>query len=301
MAGVSVNATNVPIYNESLKERIEQITNLPTLPQVVSRLISIVNNPATSFSDVAFVVGQDLSLSAKVLRMANSAFYGMPRTIGTVANAVAILGLKVISTLVVSLTVFDMFPRESKRILFDRKAFWVHCLGCGIIARLFCVQLPKVVLFDAEEAFCAGLLHDIGKVVMEQYLHDDFHRALRTAARKGIPMIEAEQKVLGFTHTEVAAWLISRWGLPPELMTPIVYHHDPFAAPDNQDIAMLCHLADNVCYEMGLSLAPEYAKPPLDARCAEHLMLSERFIASVKEQVPEELKKTEVFYEIAQS
>ncbi|MDD5673152.1 MAG: HDOD domain-containing protein [Chitinivibrionales bacterium] len=289
-----------PLENAELRERIEHITNLPTLPQVATRLISIINKPSTSFSDVAFVVGQDMALSAKILRMANSAFYGVPRTVSTVQNAVAILGLKVITTLVVSLTVFDLFPKESKKLLFDRKAFWYHCLGCGLIAKLYCNALPKVVLFDAEEAFCAGLLHDIGKVVMEQYLHADFHKALRHAAKNHLPLYESEKEILGFTHTDVGAWLIGPWGLPLELSAPIAYHHEPESSPDNLDIVALVHFADYTSYEMNLCLDPAYGKPTVNSACVKYLMLADRQVAQIKEQIPAELKKMDVFYTIAE-
>ena len=131
-----------------LRERIKGITNLPTLPQVASRLMAVINNPATSSSDVAFIVGQDLSLSAKVLRLANSAFYGMPRSITNINNAVVILGLRVINTMVLSLTVFDMFPGDRKSALFNRQAFWRHSLGCGVIAKMMAARMKRFTLID---------------------------------------------------------------------------------------------------------------------------------------------------------
>lgn len=286
--------------SEQFRDKIEHFTNLPTLPLVASRLMQIINDPATSASDVAFIVGQDLSLSAKVLRLSNSAFYGIPHSITSIKNAVVILGLKVINTMVLSLTVFDMFPDDKNRSsLFNRKAFWLHSLSCGLIAKYLSSRMRKVVLFDPEEAFCAGLLHDIGKVVMEQYLHEDFHTALDYAVKNAIPIHEAEQHLLGYNHTNVAAWLTGSWGLPAEIRQSLIHHHSPAESIECQDIVTLSHLADWLCYETGMVLDPEYQKPTLDEQSVERLKLAEADIAAIKEALPSELEKTSIFYSAA--
>jgi HD-like signal output (HDOD) protein len=284
---------------QELQERIGQITNLPTLPQVATRLMKIVNDPVTGSTDVAFLVGQDLSLSAKVLRLANSAFYGMPRTITNINNAVVILGLRVINTMVLSLTVFDMFPDDKKKALFNRTAFWRHSLGCGLICKLLASRTRKFVLFDPEEAFCAGLLHDIGRVAMEQYLHDEFRSALSHAVKKSVPLYEAERAVLGYSHTEVADWLTAGWDLPAELHAPLVYHHNPSEISQCADAVALCHYADFLCYQNGLSMDAQLAPPILDKKAVESLRLNSADVEYVKSVLPDEMKKMEVFFDIA--
>ena len=284
---------------EQLKDRIQHFANLPTLPQVATRLMNMINNPLTSASDVAFIVGQDLSLSAKVLRLANSAFYGIPRTITSINNAVVILGLKVINTMVLSLTVFDMFP-EDRRIaaLFNRKAFWLHSLSCGLIAKFLATRIRKVVLFDPEEAFCAGLLHDIGKVVMEQYLHDDFHLALEFAAGNKIPIHQAESCQLGYAHTDIAEWLTENWSLPSEIRLSLIFHHDPASSIQCRDIVSLCHLADWLCYETGMVIDGDFQPPHLQEDCIKLLKLQPQDIDAIKELLPSELEKTSIFFDV---
>ena len=285
---------------EQLKDKFKHFANLPTLPQVALRLMSIINNPLTSSSDVAFVVGQDLSLSAKVLRLANSAFYGIPRSITNINNAVVILGLKVINTMVLSLTVFDMFPEDNRTIpLFNRKAFWIHSLSCGLIAKYLASRIRKVILFDPEEAFCAGLLHDIGKVVMEQYLHDDFHQALEYAAQQKKPIYQAEKEILGYTHTDIAEWLTESWCLPSEIQLSLIHHHVPENALQCRDIISLCHLADWLCYETGMVIDTNYKAPELQQNCISLLKLPIHDIETIKEILPSELEKTSIFYNIA--
>lgn len=286
--------------SEELKDKLAHFSNLPTLPQVATRLMGMINNPLTSATDVAFVVGQDLSLSAKVLRLANSAFYGIPRSITSIHSAIVILGLKVINTMVLSLTVFDMFPDNTeKSARFDRKAFWLHSLSCGLIAKFLAAKIKKVVLFDPEEAFCAGLLHDIGKVVMEQYLHEEFHKALDFATRNQLNIYEAEQKLLGYTHTDIAEYLTETWNLPNEIRQTLMYHHNPEASPQYYDIVALCHIADCLCYETGIVIEEGFTPPVLDTRTVERLKLRPEDMDLIKTIIPSELEKISIFFNIA--
>jgi HD-like signal output (HDOD) protein len=288
--------------NDELLDKIQHVANLPTLPQVASHLIHVINDPLTSASDVAFIIGQDLSLSAKVLRLANSAFYGIPRSITNINNAVVILGIKVINTMVLSLTVFDLFPENKKSpTVFDRKKFWLHSLSCGVIAKYLASKVKKLILFDPEEAFCAGLLHDIGKVVMEQYLHDDFQKALFISIKEEISLYEAEMKIFGFSHSDVAEWLTQSWSLPYDIQLPMIYHHTPHDATQCQEIVLLCHLADRICYETGMSIDPKFKFPDLIPGTIETLKLTPADIEEVKTVFPKELEKLSMFLEIARN
>lgn len=286
--------------NELLLDKIQHVANLPTLPQIASHLIHVINDPLTSASDVAFIIGQDLSLSAKVLRLANSAFYGIPRSITNINNAVVILGIKVINTMVLSLTVFDLFPEDKKtKAVFDRKKFWLHSLSCGVISKFLAAKVKKLILFDPEEAFCAGLLHDIGKVVMEQYLHDDFQKALAISVEENCTLYEAEIKVFGFSHCEVAEWLTQSWSLPFDIQLPMIYHHTPQDALQCQEIVLLCHLADIICYEVGMTIDPSFRAPELQPGAIETLKLTNEDVEEVKNVYYKEVEKLTSFLDIA--
>jgi HD-like signal output (HDOD) protein len=284
---------------KELQAKIERIANLPTLPEIVRRVMRIINEPETQAKDVAFIIGQDLALSAKVLRLANSAFYGMPRSITSINNAVMVLGFKVINTMVLGLTVFDMFPRDKKSALFNRTAFWRHCTSCAAISRFLVEQMTIFFPFDAEEAFCAGLLHDIGKVVMEQYLHEDFHQALRFAKSNKMSLYDAEKASIGYTHADVARWLTLRWELPGNLLAPLIFHHRPSKAKDCADMVTLCHYADFLCYELKLTIHEDYAPPFLDHAQVKRLGISEHGLEKVKIRLGEELEKIDLFCDIA--
>jgi HD-like signal output (HDOD) protein len=281
---------------EELQDRIKTIANLPTLPHIASRLMQIVNSPSTSAETVASLVSQDVSLSAKVLRLANSAFYGIPRSINTLNNAVVILGFKIIQTMVLSLTVFDMFvgdDGEEGGAVFDRDEFWRHSLRCAVISRLLAHKRRRNFALDPEEAFCAGLLHDVGKVVMEQYLNADFHKALHHAKERGIPTFDAEREVLGYTHCDVASWLTGSWALPDEIEQPIVCHHEPQAAQVCPDAVMICHIAD----ALSAAADGEEAHKAADGLTekAATLGLSARDLSDVIEEIPAEMERASLF------
>jgi len=282
---------------EELRDKIKTIANLPTLPHIASRLMRIVNSPSASADTVAALVSQDISLSAKVLRLANSAFYGIPRSVNTLNNAVIILGFKIIQTMVLSLTVFDMFAEkdDKKPAPFDRDAFWEHSLRCAVIARLLAHKRKRNYALDPEEAFCAGLLHDIGKVVMEQYLNTDFHKALYHARANGIPIFEAEKEVLGYTHCDVASWLTGTWSLPDEIEQPMICHHEPEEAVICADAVLICHIA-NIMSKIDTEneAAAEEAVRELEPK-AKQLGLYARDLSDVIAELPGEMERSSMF------
>ncbi|MFP4416561.1 MAG: HDOD domain-containing protein [Chitinivibrionales bacterium] len=281
------------IINKVLQQKIGSISNLPTLPQLSMQLMNVVNDKTSSAADVTAIISQDISLSAKILRLANSAFYGIPRTVTNINSAVVILGMKVIQTLVLSLTVFDMFPTDNGK--FDRKSFWRHCLECGFLARLLSerVMLKRI---DPDDAFCAGLLHDIGKIVMEQYLHQDFQSALLYSSASRLPAVEAEQKKLSYTHSDVSQLLLREWELPAPLTQSIVLHHNPDEAEECREIVYLIHLADHVLYRQRQEKEEEIALPPLSDNCMNVLDLSDIDIVLALQQFGDEMAKMDVFY-----
>jgi HD-like signal output (HDOD) protein len=280
------------------QKKIEQIENLPTLPEVANKLLKIINDPTTTAVDVANLISRDLSLTSKVLRLANSAFYGIPRTVTTVQNAVVILGLKVINTMVFSITVVKMFPGDGSNALFSRKKFWAHSLACAVLSRQLALRMRKFTLFDPEECFCAGLIHDIGRVVLDQYFHENFLKAVQKAMEAKIPLLQAENEVFGFNHMDVGDWLTSRWELPQDIRVPIVHHHNPGKTEYAREITTLVHLADSLCYEINFGLPGLETRPPVDAALIGQLGFTQEDLDAVKASAAEEIEKFQAAFEI---
>ncbi len=226
---------------DRVRKLVERVQGLPTLPSMLNNINQMVLNPKTSAKDVAQIISSDPSLTSKVLRVVNSSFYGFPNRITTVTHAIVILGFNTIKSIVLSSTIFDVFRRSARPGDFDRAEFWRHSIGCGAAAKVIGRRLNYPML---EELFIAGLLHDVGKIVMDQFLPDKFAEVVALVRERDILIHEAESLVLGATHADVGAWLFEKWNLSKGLTETTRCHHNPALAGENQRFAGIVHLAD---------------------------------------------------------
>ena len=265
---------------------IQDLGQIPTMPTIAAKVMQIVNDPHSSAEDVAKFISRDVALTSKVLRLANSAFYGIPRTISSVNSAIVILGFNTIRSLVLSASVLKVFPAKPGLVAFDRKAFWKHSFMVGIASRMVAQIYRKRKLVDMETAFSAGLLHDIGKIILEQYSNDDYLPVLKAAKDQGIPLYMAEKALLGMSHADVSGMLVDKWQMPNELKGPIVNHHSPMDDKASQDMACIVHYANHLCHLKGSGCMENETYTPLvkEAETVLGLGISE-------EQMLEELEK----------
>jgi putative nucleotidyltransferase with HDIG domain len=245
----------------ALKAKIERITTLPTLPQIVTKIATMVDSPQTSVADVGRVIAKDQVLSARVLKLVNSAFYGFSGRVSSVTHALVRLGFNVVKGLVLSASVFDLFQQEGADGL-DRRRLWDHSIGT---ARIAGVLAQKVKLQEPEEAVVAGLLHDLGKIVLCAHLPEQFASIVELARRKNLLMWEAELEVLGVTHADVGRWLLERWKLPGKLVEPVALHHAPHLAREAPLTTAIVHLANILCAAVGIGDSGDQRMAPLSA------------------------------------
>lgn len=265
---------------------IQDLGQIPTMPTIAAKVMQIVNDPHSSAEDVAKFISRDVALTSKVLRLANSAFYGIPRTISSVNSAIVILGFNTIRSLVLSASVLKVFPAKPGLVAFDRKAFWKHSFMVGIASRMVAQIYRKRKLVDMETAFSAGLLHDIGKIILEQFSNDDYLPVLMAAKDQGIPLYMAEKAMLGMSHADVSGMLVDKWQMPNELKSPIVNHHSPMEDKASQDMACIVHYANHLCHLKGSGCMANEIYMPLAAEAAAVLNLGIN-----EEQLLEELEK----------
>jgi putative nucleotidyltransferase with HDIG domain len=254
--------------NEESKKRyqriIQDLGQIPTMPTIAAKVMQIVNDPHSSAEDVAKFISRDVALTSKVLRLANSAFYGIPRTISSVNSAIVILGFNTIRSLVLSASVLKVFPQKpGLAASFDRKAFWKHSFMVGIASRMVAQIYRKKKLVDMETAFSAGLLHDIGKIILEQFSNDDYVPVLKAAKEQGLPLVMVEKSMLGMSHADVSGMLVDKWQMPNELKGPIVNHHSPLDDKASQDMACIVHYANHLCHVKGSGCMENETYAPL--------------------------------------
>jgi len=235
----------------NIVERIKKVNDLPTLPGIAAELLRMVHDPRSSMPQLAAIIERDPALSSKVLRVVNSPFYGMRQKIGDLDKALVILGMREIVNLVSGLLVFKTFSKHHGPS-FDRRAFWLHSAACAVIARSIATRLK--CRFSGED-FVGGLIHDIGKIVLDQFAHEDFMKALDLAELQRVPLYEAEEEVMGVSHAQVGEWLAMTWGLPDALIEVIAEHHCVELAGGHPLLVATVHVSNQICKMKGLGFS----------------------------------------------
>ncbi|MDP2360332.1 MAG: HDOD domain-containing protein [bacterium] len=208
---------------QRILDRIATLDTLPSLPRVVSEMLRLLAEDDYSVDELMALVQQDPALTARVLKLANSALFGRPRQIDSLHQALVLLGAKEIHRLVTTISVMRSFNDAFARgRTLDKEHFWAHSLGTGEMAARIAARFQ--LRFNGVD-FTAGLLHDVGKVVLDQHFHAEFRDCLDLSHRRGLPQFEAENRLLGLDHAEVGALLASRWELPDSLHAAILHHH----------------------------------------------------------------------------
>lgn len=239
---------------------LSKIRTFPTLPMIVSKINELVSLPETSAKDIETIIAKDQVLTGKLLRLVNSPFYGFPQKINTISRAVGIIGFEALRNLVFSSSVINMFKSQGSEI-FKPAEFWKHSVGTALAAKELARHLGEK---QVEEFFVGGLIHDIGKLVHEEYFGDGFRQACSLALRKEMLLRQAEQEVLHFTHDQTGGLLLTQWNLPPKVIAMTRYHHEPAEAREYQREAGIIHLADILCRAKGLGSGGDNRMPLLD-------------------------------------
>ncbi|MFU0799449.1 MAG: HDOD domain-containing protein [Xylanivirga thermophila] len=235
----------------SLEQVIDRVQDVPALPQIVNRVIELTEDPNSTARDIEAVINKDQSLTARVLRLANSAYYGYPRRISTITEATILLGFQTVKSITISAAVKKVLFKKLPGYGMPEGALWKHSQTCAIIAR--CLG-KKFSVRNIDEIYTAALLHDIGKVIMSYYMEENYDQVIKMVQQNNMPFIEAEQQILGFDHCQLGAKLCEKWNLPYALMEPIAYHHDPQRGVKNIDSLYITHISDAITMTLGIGL-----------------------------------------------
>ena len=209
--------------SQALLARLETLRSLPTLPHILLQLIETCNRPEMGLKDLTRLINQDPALSERVLRLVNSAYYSLQQKVSTIDQALLLLGLEAVRNIAISSSVYQVFQGSPAKHGLNLKRFWWHSVSCAVAARLLAV---KTAFPSPDEAFLAGLLHDIGKILLWSSFRGEYSAILKACGERSAELLAAEQK-MGLTHAEAGAWLLGRWDLRSFLPDAVRYHHEP--------------------------------------------------------------------------
>lgn len=231
---------------------VNSTIELPTMPQVLTRLNEVMARPDASAADVAKVVSADPAVSTNILRIVNSAYYGLQVRVSSVNLAVSVMGFNMTKKVALKAAVFSVFGKRRDKIQhFDPAAFWKHAVFTGVAARALGKASAKFADTHPEDLYIAGLLHDIGKIILMEKAAPRYLAMLRKSVEQGRPETSMEMEDLGFTHADVGSVLAIKWSLPEDLAIAIRYHHAPSRDPFHRSLSSLIHLADQMAWRAG--------------------------------------------------
>ena len=281
---------------QEVQRRLESLKNLPTLPAVIDRLREAVRDPSAGATQVAKIIEDDPSMMARVLKIVNSALYASWEPTVSVELAVARLGFGAVTNIATSTAVFGTYGKGGEGD-FDREEFWRHCVSVGIGANVLYERCKPNLQkrYGRDMMHLAGLLHDIGKIVLEPHFHAPFVAAVRAAGRRHLPLAQAEVEELGTDHAEVGAWLAMRWNQPTEILQAVRWHHHPgMADVAHQELVMLVHSANHICNLEKIGDGGDTAAPAFHRATWTRLGLGEKDIPAIVDEVVQRSRESEV-------
>lgn len=221
---------------------VAETTTLVSLPSVCVKINELIERNNYTTAEIGSIISKDVNLTARLLHVANSAFYGFPAKINTVSRAVTIIGSRELRDLVLATSAVEAFNKIPIDMA-NMNSFWMHSLDCAILARILA---SRAKVLHSERLFVCGILHDVGHLVMYMKLPERARAAMVHAAKSHQFIEVAERELIGFDHAQLGGSLLLAWQLPESLAEPVLYHHDPFAAPNFQLEATIIYLANSL-------------------------------------------------------
>lgn len=268
----------------------KRLTDLPPLPAVVVKIMQTINNPSTSAEDLNNLIRMDQGLASKVLRIVNSAYYGLPKKVSTITQAVMILGFNTVRNLVMGVSAMNAFAVKTIPYGLNREKFWEHSVAVAVTAQALAKKRLSQIRSAAEEAFIGGLLHDIGTLFLDCYFPVQYAVVMAYADKESKTCNVAEQLILGVDHALVGQQIADKWRFPPHLSAMIGEHHLQRVQTEYRDWAWIVHAADCIAWEMGYAATPHALEPEMNSDVREWLGFNEEAWAWVYETSANQFK-----------
>jgi putative nucleotidyltransferase with HDIG domain len=272
---------------------VEEVRDLPmSMSETLPAVIEACDNADTSVNDLTGLISADQSLVAMLLKLANSAYYGYARRIETLPEAIVLLGFSTIKSLAITATTMNLLFQSDDELSDVRHEIWSHSLGVGVAARALARKRGNI---HPEKAFVAGLLHDLGMIVLSVYRKDDFLRVLGDARDRGITYEQSEQELLGFSHAELGAQVAEAWSFPATHCEAIRCHHEPSTATLQPGLAQVAHLADWMVVDLGVGQLVDCDQPEPDETALAEFRIPRKDLPRVVESLRRLFAESDAF------
>lgn len=277
----------------TIERMVEEVRDLPmSMSETLPAVIEACDNADTSVNDLTSLISADQSLVAMLLKLANSAYYGYARRIETLPEAIVLLGFSTIKSLAITATTMNLLFQSDDELSSVRHEIWSHSLGVGVAARALARKRGNI---HPEKAFVAGLLHDLGMIILSVYRKQDFQRVLATADRDGLTYEEAELQVLGFSHADLGAQVAEAWSFPATHCEAIRCHHTPADATLQRTLSQVTHIADWMVVDLGVGKIVETDQPEPDEAALSELRIPRADLPRVVESLRRLFAESDAF------
>jgi len=279
----------------TMEEIVSRVQEIPPFPRTIMRIIEITNDPNTGAKDLEAEIMKDQGLTTKVLKLANSAFYRGRRTIETVVDASVLLGFSAIQSMVLATVVGSVMNKELTGYVLERDALWKQSQISAIMTRVIAkkINYPK-----PDQAYTAGLLRDIGKVVLDEFVSERYHEIEKIVGEQQRSFIVAEELVLGYHHGQVGAKIAEKWNLPEELVEVIACHHNPAIAFINPELVAMTHISDSLVMMMGIHIGIDGLAYEFFTESVQLLGLNETMLTEIMSEVSDIIDQEDILLEL---
>lgn len=287
---VETNAANRTLP-PNLLAALNEVTEISSLPEITTRIVQVVEDPRATAHDMHEIVRTDPALAAKILKVVNSAFYGLPSQIASLDRAILLLGLSAVKNIALAASLSRMFNADAMCEQFAARDLWRHCVAVGVCAKMLASEGRCA---QADEAFVAGLVHDMGLIVEQQLFPEKLRDVADRCYNEPLDFCEVERNIVGADHQAFGGTLAARWKFPPGLQAVISYHHDPDLVPSEfATVVKIVHIADILCAQQRYGLWLTAQGSPLDEDVLKTLNLSLAIAEKVIEELPDRVQEAE--------
>jgi putative nucleotidyltransferase with HDIG domain len=282
------------VANQKLKRITLEVEAFPGMPTTAAKLLPLLDNPDSTPSEVENIVKYDPGLTANILKLTNSAYFGIPTKVSSIRQAVIVLGWKRLLQVVTTICMSPLMKKAVSGYDLRSGQLWRHSIAVSVAAELL-VKALKIP--DADEVFTAGLLHDVGKLILGSFVKKDLAQ-IQAMVTKGISFDVAESMVLGTNHAEVGGQILHKWSFPAELVNAVQWHHDPESCENTCILSDIVHVANTVGLMTGFGKTEEGMDIEPFGPVADRLGLKANHLEAMAQQTSEEIKKLSVIWEM---